>query len=155
MPISTHDALQQAGYVPQQTLMARPVLATREEGKRYALKVSNNKESVLYQVDGSIITTGEKCDKLIQVKLESKPEKWAQIFVELKGHDVSHALTQLIETVKQKIFYHTTNTIKRACVVATSYPANKSNPEIEKKIIELGKLQYQLKKLKSGQTDNI
>ena len=155
MPTSTYDTLLQAGYSPSQSLLVRKILATHEEGKRYALQISNNKESVLFQVDGTIIKTGEKCDKLVQVKLESKPEKWAQIFVELKGHDVSHALTQLIETAKQKIFCHSTNTIKRACVVATSFPTNKANPEIEKKIIELGKMQFQLKKLKSGQTDNI
>lgn len=155
MPTSTHDTLLQAGYTPQQPLLIRKILATREEGKRYALQVANSKESVLYQVDGDIIKAGEKCDKLIQVKIESKPEKWAQIFVELKGHDVSHALTQLIETAKKKIFYHTTNSIKRACVVATSFPSNKSNPDVEKKIVELGKMQFQLKKLKPGQTDCI
>lgn len=155
MPTSTHDALTIAGYTPQQPLLIRKILSTQEEGKKYTLNVSSSKESVLYQIDGCIITSGDKCDKLVLVKESDKPEKWAEIFVELKGKDASHALTQLIETIKKPIFYHPTNITKRACVVATSYPTNKSNPEFEKKVLEISKLQFQLKKLKPGQMDSI
>lgn len=156
MSTSTHDALQQSGYIPQQKLQFRPLLATQEKGKSYVLEVSGNKESVLYQVDGYIVTTGDKCDKLVLVKKTKQPETWAEIFVELKGKNPNHALTQLIETVKNPIFQHVTNVTKRACVVATSYPTNKSNPVFERKVLELeNKFKFRLKKLKPGQKDNI
>lgn len=156
MPTSTHDILQQTGYVPLLKLQFRPILATQEKGKSYVLEVSGNKESELYQVDGYIITSGDKCDKLVLVKEKNQPESWAEIFVELKGKNPNHALTQLIETVKKPIFQHATNVTKRACVVATSYPTNKSNPDFERKVLELeNKLKFRLKKLKPGQKDSI
>ena len=56
MSSSTYETLVQAGFVPVQELAARKILTTIEKGKRYALQISNSKESVLYQVDGNIIT---------------------------------------------------------------------------------------------------
>lgn len=155
MNTSTHEVLTQAGFVPQQELSVRKIMTTKENGIQYALQISEDKESVLYQVDGDIITTGEKCDKLVLVKLSNQPEKWAEIFVELKGKDVGHALTQLIETIKRPIFKHQTNMVKRARVVAISFPTNKNNPDIEKKKIALIKLGFEYKGLKSGQSDSI
>ena len=155
MNTSTHEVLTLAGFVPQQELSVRKIMTTKENGIQYALQISNNKESVLYQVDGDIITTGEKCDKLVLVKLSNQPETWAEIFVELKGGGVGHALTQLIETIKRPIFKHQTNVVKRARVVATSFPTNKNNPDIEKKKIALIKLGFEYKGLKSGQSDSI
>lgn len=155
MAKSTYDALTKAGYTPQKKLFARESISAQEEGKKYTLNISGNKESVLYQVDGCVITTGDRCDKLVLVKESNNPERWAEIFVELKGNASSHALTQLIATIKNPIFRHSTNIIKRACVVATSYPANKSNPVFEKKVLEITKLHFELKKLKPGQKDSI
>lgn len=155
MNSSTHEALMQAGFEPEQGLSARKILTTIEKGKRYALQIANGKESVLYQVDGNIVTTGDKCDKLVLVKLSSQPEQWAEIFVELKGSDVGHALTQLIETIKRPIFKHQSNVIKRARIVATSFPANKSNPDIERKKITLLQFGFDYKGLKTGQADCI
>ena len=155
MPTSTYDTLTQAGFVPQQGLAVRSILATSEEGKRYALKISNSKESVLYQVDGNIVKAGDKCDKLVLVKLSTKPETWAEIFVELKGGGVSHALTQLIETIKKPIFKHPTNVEKRARVVATAFPANNSNPDVERKKITLLQMGFDYKGFKTGQMDSI
>ena len=155
MSSSTYETLVQAGFVPVQELAARKILTTIEKGKRYALQISNSKESVLYQVDGNIITVGDKCDKLVLVKLSNQPEMWAEIFVELKGGDVGHALTQLIDTIKQPIFKHPTNVVKWARVVATAFPANKSNPDIERKKIALLQLGFDYKGLKTGQLDCI
>lgn len=155
MSSSTHEVLILAGFEPEQGLSARKILVTAENGKRYELQISNDKESVLYQVDGNIITTGERCDKLVLVKLSNQPEQWAEIFVELKGRDVGHALTQLIETIKRPIFKHQTNVVKRARVVATSFPTNKSNPDIEYKKRELMKLGFEYKGCKSGQSERI
>ena len=89
------------------------------------------------------------------MKLSNQPEQWAEIFVELKGKDVGHALTQLIETIRQPIFKHQTNVVKRARVVATSFPTNKSNSDIEKKKIALIKLGFEYKGLKPGQLERI
>ena len=63
-----HERLQRDGYTPEQPLAVRKVVATAEKGRRYVLQVSNSKESVVYKIDGYIITAGSKCDKMVLIK---------------------------------------------------------------------------------------
>lgn len=154
---STHEVLQQAGFQPQQSLSKRKVLSTSEEGKRYLLDVAGVKDSVLYQVDGVIIKEGGKCDKLILVHTgdDGAKEQWTEIFVELKGTDVRHALEQLIASAKNPIFKHGSNTERRARVVATNFPANNANPDVEKLKKQLATMKIKYKQFKNGQRDCI
>ena len=55
-----HEKLKGEGYIVEQPLTVRKIVSTSEKGKRYTLEVSNSKESVVYQIDGHIITRGNK-----------------------------------------------------------------------------------------------
>lgn len=152
---STHDNLSANGYHPEQPLQVRKTIVESENGKKYSLEVLDNKASVSYQVDGNIIKEGEKCDKLILVKYSD--DEWAEIFVELKGVDVSHAIDQLLTTLKKPIFRHPSNKIVRARIVATSFPSNKANPIMENAKKEFASKPFfcDLRGLKNGQKDKI
>lgn len=152
---STHDNLVINGFNPEQPLQVRKTIVESEKGKKYTLEVLDNKASVSYQVDGNIIKEGEKCDKLILVKYNK--DEWAEIFIELKGVDVSHAIDQLLTTLKKQIFKHPSNKDIRARIVATSFPSNKANPIMEnaKKEFASKPLCCDLRGLKNGQKDKI
>lgn len=155
---STHDRLVAEGFLPEQPLKVRSKISTNEKGKRYIL-VADGLESVVYAVDGNIIKDGLRCDKLVLVKCpvnENELEKWAEVFVELKGVDTNHAIDQLRETLKKDMFKHPSNTIIRARIVAQSFPSNKSNPAMEKAKQEFRKnYNCELRGMKNGQEDTI
>lgn len=157
LPKSTHALLQQRGFTAEAPFISRKTISTRvEQGKKYSVVLSQSKPSVIYRVDGNIIKSGEKCDRLVLIQFNAKDsEEWKQIFVEQKGTDVKHAIEQLIATIKQPIFRHTSNIERYARVVATNFPANTSNPKIETLKQELGRLGVSYKQLKNGQIDNL
>lgn len=150
--MNLHERLQREGFGTEQSLGVRKKVTTAEKGKRYVLQVSDSKESVVYQIDGQIITTGSKCDKMVLVKKDSS--NWAQIFVELKGVDVHHAIEQLESTLQNEKLKHSTNKEKRARVVAASFPSNRGDTTMEKdKIRFLKAYKCDLRGLKSNQPD--
>lgn len=153
---STYENLTLAGYVAEQPLKVRKTVATQEQGKKYTLGVQGELPSAVFQVDGYIIKSDVKCDKLVMVQTSPEPEEaWTQIFVELKGHDSIHGMEQLLATAKNPAFVSFTNRVKKARLVATSFPANKANPKVEKLKIEFAKLNVDYKNIKSGQTDRL
>lgn len=157
--VDTYSVLTASGYIPSQPLKVRRLLAVAEQGRKYTLQMSGKENSVLYDIDGYIVKEGQKCDKLVLVDLsDNDAEKnWVEIFVELKGKDVSHAIDQLRETLKNPLFRHPSNKKIKARIVAASFPANKSNPLMEKAKIEFAKSPYscELRGLKNGQKDLI
>lgn len=158
MAKSTHELLQQRGFAAEMPFMSRKTISTKvEQGKKYSVTLSQSLPSVIYQVDKNIIRSGKKCDRLILIQDSKSEEKeeWKQIFVEQKGTDVRHAIEQLIATIKQPVFLHKSNIERRACVVATNFPANTSDPKIETLKQELGKLGVSYKQLKNGQIDRL
>lgn len=68
--INLHEKLQRRGFFPEQELAVRKIVSTTEKGKRYILQTSNQTESVVYQIDGNIITKGNKCDKMVLFKMQ-------------------------------------------------------------------------------------
>ena len=64
---STYENLTLAGYQAEQPLDFRKTVATREQGKKYTLAIQGNLRSAVFQVDGYIIKTGVKCDRLVMV----------------------------------------------------------------------------------------
>lgn len=156
---STHDLLTTEGYTAEQALQIRAKISVSEKGKRYVLTTNGTEESVVYAVDGNIVTSGQKCDKLVLVKCserDAKPEQWTEVFVELKGVDTNHAIAQLRQTLKKKIFKHPSNVDIRARIVAQSFPSNKSNPLMEKAKQEFRKdYNCDLRGMKSGQVDKL
>lgn len=105
---STHEQLDAKGFSPEQPLMVRTKISTNEKGKRYVLITTGSiEESVVYAIDGNVITSGLRCDKLILVERSAsgvEPEQWTESFIELKDVDTVHAINQLRETLKKSIF---------------------------------------------------
>lgn len=156
---STHERLEGEGFIPEQGLEVRRKIVTSELGKRYALVTTGREPSVVYTIDGDIIKDGRKCDKLVLVKRSPEgviPEKWTESFVELKGRDVSHAIKQLRETLKNLLFKHSSNEDIRARIVAQSFPANKANPSLERAKREFRReFDCDLRGMKTGQADRL
>ena len=118
-------------YKADAPLGKRKIVSMSEKGKTYRIKFSEIKPSAVYTIDGKIITEGDRCDKLVLVQSNTSQNKWIEIFVELKGKDVGHAINQLKATVDKPVFKH--NTIEKlwARIVAQSYPKNTGNSTIE------------------------
>lgn len=134
MAESLHTVLSKA-YAPKMPLAERDNLSVKEANTTYRLKFGKRRRSVVYQIDGYIITEGNKCDCLIlagQDVAEGGEEKWKSIFVELKGTDVLHALRQLDASLDNALFRHPSVNEVHARIVAKSFPANNANTEFEK-----------------------
>lgn len=156
---STHDCLKAEGYAPEQNLQVRAKISVSEMGKRYILATHGKEESAVYAVDNCVVKEGQRCDKLVLVKRSNKsivPERWTEVFVELKGVDAKHAIDQLRQTLKKPIFKHPSNDDIRARIVAQSFPSNKSNPLMEKAKREFRKdYNCDLRGMKNGQEDKL
>lgn len=156
MKESTYEHLISAGFEPQQPLQIRKTIVTQELGKKYILEVESQYPSTVFQIDGNIIKSGRKCDKMVLVNTSDTPTKeWVQIFVELKGHDVIHGMEQLLASVSNPSFASPTNKVRKARLVATAFPSNRANPTVEKLKREFSKLNVDYKSIKSGQKDRI
>ena len=119
-------------YKADAPLSERKIVSTSEKGKSYRIKFSEIKPSAVYTIDGKIITEGDRCDKLVLVESNTSQNKWIEVFVELKGKDVDHAVTQLKATIDEPVFKHKTIEKLWARIVAQSYPKNTGNSTIER-----------------------
>ena len=74
-----------------------------------------------------------KCDKLILIETEN--QKWCEVFVELKGQNITHAIEQLEKTLQNSLFKDANVTEKHARVIGCRIPRNTGNSvtEIAKK----------------------
>ena len=102
----------------------KPVYSSTEKGKRYTLLTKGTEKSAVYAVDGNIVKEGQRCDKLVLVKRsdsDGNPGRWTEAFIELKGVDVVHAISQLRETLRKSIFKHPSNDDVRARIVGQSF----------------------------------
>lgn len=147
-------------YKPKLPLAERENLSIKETRTTYKLSFGKRRQSVVYQIDGNIITQGNKCDFLIlakQDRLRENDEKWKSIFVELKGKDVLHALQQLDSTIDHPQFKHPSVNEIHARIVARSFPANKANIEFEraKRVFKSKHKNCSLKQVSSDHPDYI
>ncbi len=69
-----------------------------ERKKKIIFHNSDRKECLKIQVDGCAIKAGDKCDNLL--KVGKADQQGPEYYVELKGEDVGHALTQIIQTIR-------------------------------------------------------
>lgn len=115
--------------------------------------------SAAFQIDGNIISSGKKCDKLLVVTEDSVSlNKGVATFVELKGKDISHAIDQLEGTIKNQLFapYPSGKDGVRARIVTAGCgPASSSKRKLEEARIRF-KCQYhiELRVLKNNQPDS-
>lgn len=69
-----------------------------ERKKKMLFHNPNHKECLKIQVDGCAIKVGDKCDNLL--KEGKADQQGSEYYVELKGEDVGHAMTQIIQTIQ-------------------------------------------------------
>lgn len=143
------------GHTPEAKLAQRSIFVTQEKKSVYTL-TELDKKSVAFTVDGDIITNGPRCDKLLLIELDAGSDpQWIQVFIELKGKNVVHALDQLLTTMDNPIFSHPTNAPKRfARLVSTKMPSSNSNPEFEKRREQFKQKGHDFKRLKSNQPES-
>ncbi len=155
MTRSLNEALLASGYTPELELMPRKILSLKEQGKKYSLDLNPGHQSTAFTIDGVILKSGIRCDKLVLIESSCSYPNWVEIFVELKGTHVIRAIDQLRETVKNPLFNHPSNRKNiRARVVAVAFPSNRSHPEIEKAKDEFkSRYSCELKIMKSGVVD--
>ncbi len=144
---------------PEKPLSVRNIISTSENRACYTADVTPARKTVIFCVDGSIITAGRRCDKFI---LSTKPhdptneEYWHGHFVELKGSCIHDAIEQLEETIKHPKFNYDSLVKKFARVVGTRFPSNAADPTVEKARKRfLTKYGCELKTMKTGQRDRI
>lgn len=155
MPNDIYQTLS-SRYIPEKPLKEYKIIATEEKGIHYNACLVPPREAAIFQIDGHIITSGPKCDKLLLSKNPSNPLTWFGHFIELKGTDVGHAIMQLEATIQHPAFGNRTLVKKYARIVARSFPSSKGNPMVERARIRF-KQQYrcELKTLKSQNPDII
>ncbi len=118
-------------YEAESPLGERKIVSTKEKGKAYRVKLSEVKPNAVYTIDGNIIKQGNRCDKLVLIQSDKPQNKWLEIFVELKGKGVDHAIEQLKATVDKPIFQHRTIEKRWARIVAQSFPRYTGHSSIE------------------------
>ncbi len=112
--------------------MVRKLLSTEENKKKYCLALNPPAECGVYAVDGYIINEGCRCDKLVLIAPRKDSEAEGEIFVELKGKDVAHAIAQLEATLSYPLFSRLPRSRRCARIVAQSYPRNTGNSLMER-----------------------
>lgn len=143
-------------YKPYCCLADRKELSIKEKQAVYKLKLSQIAPTAVFSIDGVIIKEGLRCDKLVLVQFETKSNLWNNVFVELKGTAIRHAIKQLRETIKNSLFYHQSNKNIYARVVGSSFPSNKSDPTIEMAKREFRRAyKCDLKMIRSGQPERM
>lgn len=154
--MSTYKVLIDKGFIPAQPLQVRKSLSVKELGKTYTVDFADAHPSAEFVIDNYIIREGIRCDRMALALFEDGGrEKWAQVFVELKGHDSLHGMEQLLATVRNELFIDASNVIRRARLVATSFPSNKANPKVEKLKREFARLGIDYRTIKPGQRDRL
>lgn len=103
MPSDIYQTLS-ARYIPEKPLKTYSIIATEEKGIHYRANITPPRGAAIFQVDGCIITSGCKCDKLLLSKNPSDLATWFGHFIELKGTDVGHAIDQLEATIQHPLF---------------------------------------------------
>ena len=143
-------------FSPEQPFKERKIVSTSENGRRYVLSLNPARGCAVYQIDGYITTIGDRCDKLVLVESNVAENQWTEIFVELKGKDVAHAVKQLRCSINNVLFMHPTIKKRYARIIAQSIPRNSGNSIVERARDEFrSKYSVELKCWSSDRKDTI
>lgn len=141
---------------PEKNLQIRKNISVSEGKAIYVATVNPERKVAVFPVDGKLITEGNKCDKLILSQYDGSEAEWIGHFIELKGCDTSHAITQLEATLNNKMFQDVSLKQKYARIVGRKFPANTGNSDIERARINfIKRYKCELKCLKYSQEDKI
>ena len=152
---NTCDALCSMSFRPEKGRAMRSELSVKEKSIVYVLELKEKLYTSVFQIDGNIIRQGNKCDKLVVVEHPDN-EGWDNVFVELKGSDVKHAIAQLESSLSHPVFCNERPSKAYARVVSSCMPMRRNDPEWEKARARF-KQRYgcELKRVKSRQPDNL
>lgn len=89
---------------PEQGWKKRKGISVGERGQVYRANFSQEYLSAVYAIDGGIIKDYNivKCDKLVLLDLDN--QTLFELFVELKGANIQHAIKQVEATLKNPLF---------------------------------------------------
>ena len=141
LPMGTYNNLLRKGFNPNPELMKRREFVVEENRCRFRMKEMEAYPSCGFQIDGGVISEEgvRRCDKLLLIALDKNQKaigengKWLRVFIELKGANVEHAVSQLEDTLKHELFATLPKGEKQvAYAVATQIPSNRSSSEIAK-----------------------
>lgn len=153
---SLYERLLSVGFVPEQKLEDRITLSVKENHAIYKLTLNEKRPVVEFCIDGYIVKTGPRCDKLILVDNLAIEPSWKEVFLELKGTDILRAVKQLETTIENVLFQHPSNKELFSRVVGSAFPSNGSRNSLEKAKIEFKKkYNCELKTLKPSQPDRL
>lgn len=120
---------------PEQQWGKRKAVAVGERGQSYRVTFANESLTAVYAIDGGIIKDNNilKCDKLILMDVNN--QQLVELFVELKGRDIEHAINQMEATLKNGLFKDKAVMAKHARIIGRNIPSNSgcSATEIAKK----------------------
>lgn len=110
-------------------------ISVGERGQVYRANFSQEYMSAVYAIDGGIIKDYDivKCDKLVLLDLDN--QTLFELFVELKGANIQHAIKQVEATLKNPLFKDSAVKKREARIVGRKIPSNTGNSitEIAKK----------------------
>ena len=141
-------------FAPSLPLRLRQQINVKERATVYVLRFTPSMDSCSFLIDGYIINDmkTEKCDYVVLAKSENG--SWAEVFVELKGADIRHAIIQLKATLNHPYFKSTDYSIRKARVVTSNrIPANTGNSIVERAKVDFRKMGCDFRPIKSSQPD--
>jgi len=147
------ERLTSLGFVPDEKVSVRKQIRLQERGTIYIMELRPEMKCLAYKVDGNIIkgTQTEKCDYLVLVTHDNL---WGEVFVELKGSNISHAVKQVIATLNNPLFKTSVHSLRRARIVtANRIPSNTGISVVERAKADLRKLGCEFRVVKSMQPD--
>jgi hypothetical protein len=105
------------------------ILSKKENKRKATLKNNSQIQINEVQVDNCLIKNGNRCDFLWEIC-----SKKTSIYIELKGKDLSHALTQIESTINFCIQnYNHLHFKKIAVIILSRYPQEDSSIQIKKR----------------------
>ena len=147
---------------PEQSYISRKTVSVKEKGVTYIADIDPESRSVVFGVDGKLISDSsnpslKKCDKLILIEIPDSEKSCAGIFVELKGGDFSRAVRQLIATISHSLFSKENFAKRYARVVIKHayYPKKGPKASHREAEVQFKKYGYHFKKINNGEKDVI
>lgn len=147
------EQLRTLNFSPFQQEKVRKQLRLQEKGTCYVLELRPEMNSCAFLIDGYIIK-GIETDKCDFVALVNHDDRWGEIFIELKGSDIAHAVKQIEMTITAPLFKDSIRSLRRARIVtANRIPANTGNSIIERAKVNFKKMGCDFRAIKSLQPD--
>lgn len=117
---------------PEQSWNKRKSISVGERGQVYRANFSQEYFSAVYAIDGGIIKDDNivKCDKLVLLDLDN--QMLFELFVELKGGNIQHAIEQVEATLNNPLFKESAVKIRQARIIGRKIPSNTGNSITEK-----------------------